>query len=223
MLMAVEERFDPHPRLPISRRDDVAGRRRAFLPRGATVGILCGSHAIYGEVSFWRHRLHGGDAVGVAPRNVAVIRVVVEKNCGDAREAVRHDATDEQGFLSPRGTSGVPDIRQRLAAIVVFIAVEGLEFVLAHVLAHGVRHPPTAAPLHLVTVAVGNAHILPSPVGRRGHTHIPSRVDAGLDGRSVFPVGKLAGRERPVDVEPTDALGLNLAGGAERRQDERHF
>ena len=112
MLMAVEERFDPHPRLPISRRDDVAGRRRAFLPRGATVGILCGSHAIYGEVSFWRHRLHGGDAVGVAPRIVAVIRVVVEKNCGDAREAVRHDATDEQGFLSPRGPSGVPDIRQ---------------------------------------------------------------------------------------------------------------
>ena len=39
MLMAVEERFDPHPRLPISRRDDVAGRRRACLPRGATVGL----------------------------------------------------------------------------------------------------------------------------------------------------------------------------------------
>jgi hypothetical protein len=31
--------------LPTSQRDDVAGRRRAFLPRVATVGILCGFHA----------------------------------------------------------------------------------------------------------------------------------------------------------------------------------
>ena len=222
--LAFEESGDLLPRLPTVQRDDVADRRRAFLARGASVGIIRGGHAIYGEVSFRRFRLHGGDTIGVAPRIVAVIGVVVEEKSGDAWEAVCHDAADEQGFLAPRGSSGGADVRQRLAAIVVVVAVEGLESVLGHVLTHGVRHPPAAAPLRLVTVAAEAAHVLPLPVGGCGHAYVPAGVDAGLDGRAfLLMTGELAGRERPVDVEPTDALGLSLGGDAELRQDERHL